>query len=164
MVYSACRQRLGRLSARLVSGEIALAAGILLAAGVLTSINTGRAVEAQQRTLIIEPEPLAAMQITDQYHVHLEVTPGWVGQNTFNLGLYDITTEAAVNDASLVRLRFTNLSQNMGNSELRPTFVNDGFDTATGANLSTPGSLALTCMTLQRPPGMFDTVLDFTSR
>jgi copper transport protein len=149
----------GRLRG-LVGAEIALTVGILLAAGVLTSINTGRAAAAQHQALIIEPDTLVTMQITNQYHAHMEITPGWVGENTFSLGLYDLTTTSSVNDATLVRLRFENLTENMGESELRPTFVNDGVYRATGANFSVPGRWRIR-MTLQRE-GMFDTVLDFT--
>jgi copper transport protein len=144
----------------LVGAEIALAIGILIAAGVLTSINTGRAADAQHRALVVEPDMLVTMQITQQYHAHLEISPGWAGENTFSLGLYDLTTTSAVNDATLVRLRFENLSEYMGESELRPTYVGDGVYRATGANFSVPGRWRIR-MTLQRP-NMYDTVLDFT--
>ncbi len=149
----------GRLRS-LIGAEIALMVGILVTVGALTSINPGRAELAGQEASILEPDTAVTMQITDELHAHMEITPGWVGENRFQLGLYDIQNTEAVNDATSIRLRFENLTQNLGTSELRPTFVGDGVYVATGANLSVPGRWRIR-MTLQRPD-RFDTVLDFT--
>src|SRR5690606_27488565 len=65
-----------------------------------------------------------------------------------------------IEDASRIRLRFDNLDQNLGQSELRPVYDPDlGTYTVEGSNLSTPGNWRIR-MTIQRP-GQFDLVTDF---
>ncbi|NJR12952.1 copper chaperone PCu(A)C [bacterium] len=100
------------------------------------------------------------MESTADMMIHLDVTPAIVGSNTFRLSLADLTTSLPIDDASLIRLRFDNLDENLGQSELRPTFTENGVYIATGANLSAVGRWRIR-VTIQRPD-QFDTVKDFT--
>lgn len=147
----------GRLRG-LVGVEVALIAGVLIGSAVLTSVNPARA-EAASR----QPPPdntSAQLEIMDGVHVHLDVAPGWVGQNTFTVTLLDGGVEPIL-DASLIRARFDYRTRNLGQSELRPTLSSDdGVYTAAGANLSQPGEWRAR-VTVQRP-GEFDIVTDFT--
>ncbi|HXF64953.1 MAG TPA: copper resistance protein CopC [Caldilineaceae bacterium] len=166
----------GRLRG-LVGGELALAATILLAAGAMTSISPARAELAQRAAaeaaaeaaaaaaaaLAPEPTPIEAMQMADDLHIHLAISPGWVGENTFRVTLTTLAGEP-VDDASLIRLRFEHQTQNLGRSELRitggDTEGDGGVYTVRGANLSAPGDWQIR-MTIQRPD-QFDSVVDFT--
>ena len=65
-----------------------------------------------------------------------------------------------IQDASLIRLRFTPQSGDMGESELRIGPDPLGHYSVRGANLSAPGPWQIR-MTIQRPD-QFDTVVDFT--
>lgn len=86
---------------------------------------------------------------------HLEITPGYVGENTFRISLYD-TDGNAVTDASRIRLRFDHTKENLGQSELRPELQpDDSYYAITGANLSIPG----TCIA----PGQYDLILAISS-
>ncbi len=156
----------GRLRG-LVGAEIALTAGILVAVGVMTSGAPARGILAQ-RDAIAEAERIAqantgyfGMEMVNNQMVHLEIYPGFVGENTFIVTPFD-ESGIPIEDASLIRLRFTNRDQNLGESELRPTYdAASGVYVATGANLSTPGDWRIR-MTIQRS-GEFDTVVDFES-
>lgn len=154
----------GRLRG-LVGAEIALTAGILVAVAVMTSGAPARGIQAQ-RAANAAMEAVApadagyfGMEVINNQMIHLEITPGYVGENTFIVTPFDVAG-ASITDASLIRLRFDNLDQNLGQSELRPVY-DDGRRAyiVTGANLSTPGHWRIR-MTIQRP-GEFDTVADF---
>jgi copper(I)-binding protein len=105
-------------------------------------------------------QPYFQMQITSTLMAHLEIAPGYVGENTFRITLYD-TEGNPVTDASRIRLLFEHAGQNLGQSELRPELQADGSYAITGANLSIPGTWDIR-MTVQRP-GAFDTLMDFES-
>lgn len=152
----------GRLRA-LVAGEVALTCAVLVAAGVLTSGAPARNVQA-----VLDAEPITQsepsyfqMRVVDDQMMHFEIRPGYVGENTFIVNPFNADGEL-VTDASLIRLRFTNLDQNLGQSELRiepDGPVESGFYEVTGSNLSAVGRWRVR-MTIQRP-GQFDTVTDF---
>jgi copper transport protein len=148
----------------LVSAEIALTIGILAAVGVMTSIaparNTLEARAAELRASLPDPyyDSFFIEDGDNQFHVDLEIKPGWVGENTFNVYLYN-HEGAPIDDASLIRLRFDHQSANLGTSELRPESQGNGVYTIAGANLGVPGQWRIRA-TIQRP-NQYDTVLDF---
>lgn len=152
----------GRLRA-LVGVEVILLAGMLVAAGVLTSAMPARGVMAVRDAQPPQTEPPAyfAMEIVNDQMLHLEIVPGYVGENTFIVQPFDAEGNV-IRDASLIRLRFTNLDQNLGESELRirpDGPVENGLYRVTGANISTTGQWRIR-MTVQRP-AHFDVVSDF---
>ncbi|MCA9905383.1 MAG: copper chaperone PCu(A)C, partial [Anaerolineae bacterium] len=155
---------LGRLRG-LIGAELLLTVSMLAAVGVLTSGAPARAIQAERDALAAAEAaaPAAAdyfgMEIVDDQMIHLQIMPGYVGENTFVVAPYD-ENGAPVDDASLIRLRFDNLDQNLGQSELRPVYDPDlDAYTVVGDNLSTPGNWRIQ-MTIQRP-GKFDLVTDF---
>lgn len=141
----------------LVGAEIALAVGILAAVGVMTSADPARA--ALARRLPLPDHSFADYQIVDEMHVHFDVAPGWVGQNEFVVLLLNLDG-TPIDDASLIRVRFSNQSQPVGQSELRPQSVGNGEYNVSGANLSVPGTWRAR-ISVQRP-GKFDTLVDFS--
>jgi len=150
---------IGRLRG-LIGMEIALVIGVLLTVGVMTSGAPARGVIAV-RDAEAPPIPEISsfqMQEDDTLMTHLEIIPGTVGENTFNVSLYDLDGNP-ITDASRIRLRFNSLDQNIGESELRPELQPDGTYTISGANLSVPGNWRVR-MTVARP-GEFDSVIDF---
>ncbi|MBC7870554.1 MAG: copper chaperone PCu(A)C, partial [Chitinophagaceae bacterium] len=149
----------GRLRG-LLGMEIALVIGVLLTVGVMTSGAPARGVMVV-RDAVAPPAPEIStfqMQEGDTLMSHLEIIPGTVGENTFNVSLYDLDGNQ-ITDASRIRLRFNSLDQNIGQSELRPELQPDGTYTISGANLSVPGNWRVR-MTVARP-GEFDNVIDF---
>ena len=91
----------GRLRG-LVGAEITLAVGILLAVGVMTSSNPARGVEAQRQAAASPPQSPAyfAMQVVNKQMMHLEITPGFVGENEFIITPFDEEGNP-IEDASL---------------------------------------------------------------
>ena len=147
---------IGRLRG-LIGVEIALTLGIFAAVAVMSSVNPGRSALA---SLLPPPNHgFSDYQIADDIHIHFDVTPGWVGENTFIVTLFDLDSDP-VDNATLIRVRFDNLEQNVGQSELRPQFVGDGEYKITGANLSVPGEWRAR-VSVQRAD-KFDTLADFT--
>lgn len=146
----------------LVGAEITLLLAIIAAVGVMTAIAPARTVMAVRNVEMREPtvQPFFQMQIADTLMAHLEITPGYVGENTFTVTLYD-SEGNPLSDASLIRLRFDHTEQALGQSELRPELAPGGTYTVTGSNLSIPGIWRIR-MTVQRP-NEFDTLLDFES-
>jgi copper transport protein len=144
----------------LVGAEITLTVGILAAVGVMTAIAPARTVLAVRNagTLGTTGNSYLEMQTTDTLMVHLDIMPGYVGENTFIITLFD-PAGRPVTDATRIRLRFDHIGQNLGQSELRPELQRDGSYAITGANLSIPGTWRIR-MTVQRP-GEFDTLMDF---
>ncbi len=147
----------GRLR-NLVGTEITLALGVFAAVGVMTSISPART--TLNTRALAAPEPLdntiIIAQEEDDLNIQLEITPGWIGENTFTL---TITGEdgSPVTDASLIRMRFT--AQGIGESELRPANVGNGVYSIAGSNLSVPGEWRI--RTVIQRPGEFDTLVDF---
>ncbi|MBI5928161.1 MAG: copper resistance protein CopC [Chloroflexi bacterium] len=152
----------GRLQG-LIGFEITLACGILIAVGVMTAIAPARGViELRDAQVAVSSEPppdqIVETQIADGLSIQLDIRPGYVGQNTFTVLLTNLSGKP-IEDASLIRLRFENQSENLGQSELRPTHRGDGAYTIVGSNLSTPGAWQIR-LSVQRPDE-FDTVVDF---
>jgi copper transport protein len=147
----------GRLR-NLVGTEIALTLGVLAAVGVMTSISPARTTLNTRALAASEPPDNTTVmaQEADDLNVQLEITPGWIGENTFTL---TITGEdgSPVTDASLIRMRFT--APGIGESELRPANVGSGVYTVAGLNLSVPGEWRI--RTIIQRPGEFDTLVDF---
>ncbi len=144
----------------LIGAEIAFTIGILAAVGIMTAIAPARNVLSAQAPEHVEriPQLISEMQTTEALMVHLEVTPGNVGENTFTVMLFDAQGNP-ITDPARIRLRFDHADQNLGQSELRPERQSDGTYVVIGANLSVPGSWRIR-MTVQRT-GEFDTVIDF---
>ena len=152
---------------QLIGAEIALTVGILAAVGVMTSIIPARGVLAQR----VADEAAASTAAVSAYnayyeaydkdniHVDLEISPGYVGENTFNVYMYDHEGNA-LEDATLVRLRFDHRTEDLGTSELRAEHVGEGRYTIDGANISLPGQWRIRA-TVQRP-GQFDMVIDYS--
>lgn len=140
----------------LVAAEITLTLGIFAAVAVMASADPARSSLA--RRLPPPDHSYADFLVLDDLHVHLEVSPGWLGQNEFTVLLLNLDG-SPVDDASLIRLRFDNQTRSVGRSELRPAFTGDGEYTISGANLSTPGEWRAR-VTVQRP-GKFDALADF---
>ncbi|CAN5571256.1 copper resistance CopC/CopD family protein [soil metagenome] len=152
----------GRLRS-LIGAELMLAAGLLLAVGLMTSISPARSTLTQRainKTLAALPkaQPLMDMQEADNLQIHLMVEPGWVGENKFTV-ILSTPDNMPITDAALIRLRFENQAQNLGESELKITQHQGNVYTASGANLSVAGDWRIR-MTIQRPE-QFDTVVDF---
>lgn len=150
----------GRLRG-LIAVELALTLNILAAVGVMTSTNPARGVVAVRDATppTLSANPYFEMQVSGGVMAHLEFTPGYVGENTFIVTLFDMDNGSPIDDASLIRLRFTNTAGAYAESELRPQPQGNGVYTITGANLSAPGTWRVR-MNIQRP-GFYDTVLDF---
>lgn len=157
----------GRLRG-LIGAEVALALGIFVAVSVMTSGSPARGVQSLRAALAAAPEPaedaesdagpLYVMENSSDLHIHVEISPGTVGENTFTVRLYDLGSGDLVTDASLIRMRFESREYNLGESELRPALQDNGAYTVTGANLSMPGEWRIRTM-VQRP-GEFDSVVD----
>jgi copper transport protein len=154
----------GRLRG-LVSVELLLTVSILAAAGVMASSAPARGIQAQREAIATaeaatpQENDYFGMEIVNDQMIHLQIMPGYVGENTFVVSAYD-ENGTPIEDASRIRLRFDNLDQNLGQSELRPVYDPDlGTYTVEGSNLSTPGNWRIR-MTIQRP-GQFDLVTDF---
>ncbi|MEP7287604.1 MAG: FixH family protein [Chloroflexota bacterium] len=149
----------GRLRG-LVSAEIVLTVGILVAVGAMTSLEPSRDALAQQVS-VPPPAPIVASQTADDLNIQLAISPGWIGENTFTVTLTDQQGNP-VKDASLLRLKFDDQTQTLGQSELRIQHGDKGVYTVQGSNLSLPGDWRLR-LTVQRP-GKYDEVVDFTSQ
>jgi copper transport protein len=145
----------------LVGAEVFLATGVLAAVGVMISAPPTRGVLALRAAAAANPNPTAIddTATADDLTVHLHIAPGWVGDNTFVLSLSDPDGNP-VEDASLIRLRFQSQTENVGQSELRPTHQGSGVYAVSGSNLSLPGSWRIR-MTVQRPH-QYDVVVDFS--
>lgn len=144
----------------LVSAEIALTAGALLAVGVMTSISPARSTLALRAANPPppEPQPIIEARTANDLTMELRIEPGWVGENTFTLRLSDADGQP-ISNASLIRMRFESQEKNLGESELRPLPLNQGVYTIKGANLSLPGQWRIR-VTVQRP-NEFDALADF---
>lgn len=144
----------------LVGAEIVLTIGILLAVGVMTSISPARTTLAQRAAYPPPPEaqPLKEVGNVNGLLIESDISPGWLGENTFTLKLVD-SNGAPINDVTLIRMRFESQTENLGESELRPERVAEGVYRISGANLSVPGEWRIR-VTIQRP-NQFDTLIDF---
>lgn len=147
----------GRLR-RLLGVEIGLIVGIVLAVGVMTAISPAK--DALQNPKPQAPTPIVDQHFKNPLNAELTIGSGWAGENTFSLKLTDREGNP-IEDASLIRLRFENQTETVGESELNPTHQGEGVYTVTGANLSVPGEWRIRA-TVQRP-NTYDTVIDFSA-
>lgn len=138
----------------------------LHALGAINSVTTTRALHAGRdlwqgrlRAMLSAEILLLLGVLAEDLHIHFEVSPAWVGENEFTLQVHDLFNHLPVVDISLIRLRFTSLEHDMGESELRITEGVNGIYSVRGANLSMPGAWQVR-ITMQRP-NKFDVVTDF---
>jgi copper transport protein len=145
----------------LVRLEIGLAMAILVAVGVMTAIAPARITLASREISQLTPPSSTYFDMAqaDNLMIHLTVEPGTVGDNTFYVDLFDAETNEAIQDASLIRLRFEAEGADVGESELRPELQENGRYVVEGANLSIAGDWRIR-MTVQRP-NQYDAVVDF---
>ena len=121
--------------------------------------------ETLQQTLEVatpiadETEMLVLETQSDDLHMHLAISPGTVGDNTFAITLHDLANHLPVVTASLIRLRFQDVEMQGGENELRITEGANGTYTGAGPYLSMPGEWRIRA-TIQRPDA-FDVVGDF---
>lgn len=141
----------------LVGVEIALTVGIFAAVAVMASSDPARASLAAR--LPPPDHSFSDFKQVDDIHIHFDVVPGWVGQNQFIVTLLN-EDGTSIDNASLIRVKFDNQTQNVGQSELRPKSVGNGEYKITGANLSVPGMWRAR-VTVQRPD-KFDSLADFS--
>ncbi len=116
---------------KIVLVEAALGAVLLMAVSLLTYLPPAR----------INPPPIQALQASaraDDLRINLTITPGRVGQNTFQLWLS--SNGAALVSVKEALLRFTPQSANIAPSEGELIAQGDGTYTAKGTYLSMPGS------------------------
>lgn len=146
---------IGRLRS-LVTAEVVLTVSILGAVGVMTAIQPARGVLTQRTPRVPSPQPIVETQTADDLNIQLEITPGWVGSNTFNITLTD-ADGSPITDATRIRMRFT--SSGVGESELRPEHIGDGVYSIIGENLSLTGDWRI--RTTVARPQKFDAVVDF---
>lgn len=144
----------------MIGVEIVLTIAILSAVGAMTAISPSRSTLAVRASVPPPPlpSPIIDTKTVDDLNVKLEISPGWIGNNTFNLTLTNAEGQP-VTDTSRIRLRLNSLSQNIGESELRPEHVADGLYAVSGDNLSLTGEWRLR-ISIQRPD-KFDAVVDF---
>lgn len=126
----------------------------------MTSISPARTTLAQRAANPSQPEtqPIKDVSTINGLLVQFEITPGWIGENTFTIKLVD-SNGLPINDAQLIRMRFESQTQNIGESELRPERVAEGVYRVSGANLSAVGLWRIR-ITIQRP-NQYDTLVDF---
>ncbi|MCI0709779.1 MAG: FixH family protein [Chloroflexi bacterium] len=144
----------------LIGVEIALTVGVLAMVGSMTSVEFARSAHAKAQAVPImpEPSPYAQEDSTDGMNIGLSFAPGWVGDNDFAVTLTDRRGNP-IEDASLIRMRFKHMTENLGESEIRPEHQGDGVYTISAPTLSVEGEWRIR-LTIQRP-GEFDTVIDF---
>ncbi|MEO8611150.1 MAG: copper resistance protein CopC [Chloroflexota bacterium] len=145
----------------LVGAEIVLTIGILAAVGVLTSsvpARTSLTLSAAAAAQTVQPAPITETVSTNDINAQLTIAPGWVGDNTFTLTLTD-SSGKPVTDSTLIRMKFDSQTQNLGESELRPTAQSEGVYTISGSNLSVAGDWRIR-ITVARPD-QYDALFDF---
>lgn len=150
----------GRLRST-VTAEIVLTVTILGVVGAMTSIAPAKGVydaRVAAQAAIIPPNPITETLSTNDINAALEITPGYVGSNTFTLTLRN-DDDQPVADAQRIRMLFRNMSEGGGESELRFEPQDGGIYSVTGANISLAGSWRLR-ITVARE-GDFDRVYDF---
>jgi copper transport protein len=134
---------------KIVLAEATLAAFLLMAVSLLTYLPP-----AKINPLIQE---LTASARVDDLAINLTITPGLVGQNTFQLRL--ASKSAPVVTVNQALLRFTPQMANMAPSEGELISHGDGIYTAKGTYLSLPGSWQVQIVV--RRPNKFDTYANF---
>ena len=132
-------RRAGRTAAELAGrfrlalvGEVALGAAILLATGVLTSVEPAREVWARQ------PRPFQQTATAEDLRIGLRVEPGRVGENSFQVTVQDASGRPA-EQVQRVQLRFEYLDQALGRGTRLAERQPDGSYAVTASDISTAG-------------------------
>ena len=108
---------------RLVAAEVVLAAIVLLAVGLLTSLEPARQV-ASREGIGVE-SGLNFEEVTEGTRVTLQVDPGQVGLNTVRTSLADMAG-APITNATDVRVRLSYLDADFGETPYSATEVGAG--------------------------------------
>lgn len=103
----------GRWLRRFVAGEVILAGLVLLAVGLLTSLEPARQVASREG--LGPKQSLTFQDSVEGADITLDVEPGLVGPNTFRVMLKDRRGRPIAN-ASDVRLRLTYLDTDLGDT------------------------------------------------
>jgi copper transport protein len=149
-------ERLQRLLANTVRVEAILAAAVLVSVAVLTQLEPPRA-EAEAQDLSAPanvpsaPAPIDRGYIQENAEVEglimvLRITPGDVGQNTFELGLG--SEFGAIGEVTDVQLDFNNAET--GQSRLELPLTGSARFSTDAANLSLPGDWTVTAIVRRR--------------
>jgi copper transport protein len=157
----------GRLDAlrRSVAGEVALVAGVLLAAALLTQLPPGKFALAAPAT---RPSPPANVQVqgsdyTTSVRLALTATPGTAGPNTFSAKVIDYDTGQPY-PAQRVELRFALRDRpEVSGATLDLAREDDGSWQAKGSQLSIDGRWAITAL-VQGPGTALTVPLDLRTR
>jgi copper transport protein len=129
-----------------IIAEAALAVGVLLATAMLTSSEPARETYAR------EPNPIALSGSAGDVQVKLDITPGRPGPNQIIAHL-DGNVQAP-NDVQRVSMRFTNLDDELGTSNLVLQARDDGSYGAVSSNITVDGTWQLEVIVRRR--GMDD--------
>ena len=121
---------------RLLIGEVALAALILAAVGMLTSLEPARQVAS--RDLAESRQFLTFSDTVSGDNIQLEVSPGRVGSNDLTVTLTDRLGRPIAN-ASEVLARLVFLESDLGDQTLSVTSIGDGRYVRKDAQLSIAG-------------------------
>ena len=133
---------------RVVTAEAILGVCVLAAAGILATIPP---VRTFARQLVFQGR-------AEDLTVRLAIIPGYVGVNQFDVHLVDISGKS-VTDADEVRVRFTPLSAEIGQSNTRFKHIGDGHYTLQGSYLSLPGEWQ--AQVVVRRSSSYDTYTNF---
>ena len=136
---------------RLLVGEAALGILILVAAGMLTSLEPARQVAS--RELTEQRQSLTFSDTVNTDTIALEVTPARVGSNNLTVTLTD-RLGAPIANASEVMVRLVYLESDLGDDALVGTSRGDGTYVREGAQLSIAG--AWQAELVVRRPDAFD--------
>ncbi|MFN8635641.1 MAG: copper resistance protein CopC [Chloroflexota bacterium] len=115
-----------------VIAEVALAVGVLLATAVLTSSEPARETYARQ------PKPVELQGTAEDVGVRLNIAPGRPGPNQIVATLDGHINPP--NDVQRVSLRFTNLDDDLGASNLVLNRRDDGTYGAVASNITVDGT------------------------
>jgi copper transport protein len=125
-----------------VAAEVALAVGVLLATAVLTSSEPARETYARQ------PRPVQLSAMAEDVGVHLDIAPGRPGPNQIVARLDG--NVAPPNDVLRVAMRFTNLDDDLGASNLILPIREDGTFAAVSSNITVDGTWQLEVIVRRR--------------
>lgn len=126
---------------RAMRGEIALGALVLIAAALLSSLAPAQTTEA--------PRGLLLRQTVEDVQFALQIDPGRIGGNNFNVSLRDVNNNP-IDDARRVRLRFAPPSADLGENVAEAEPQGDGNYSMRGNFLSLVGRWRIE-IGLQRP-------------
>jgi hypothetical protein len=130
---------------RVGTGELAVAAVVLAATGLLVNLAPGGTPRAAALETV-KPVRVSGADFGTTTRVTLEATPGTVGSNRFVVRVRDYDSGAPV-EVGGIRLRFTSADRpDVGESVLELPSVAPGRFAATGTNLSLDGRWKVTAL------------------